>query len=188
MNEFRHNIFGVPIWGLFLNDHQYQSMDYIQRLFEIVETEPTQKKSNQNGYQTRDDLNDTEPIFKELVIRINNLSNQILDTVLENQHPPRVEIKEMWGNINYHQNFNWAHTHGGILSGVFYLKVPENSGKLIFLNPSVRSHASLIKEPNYVIQPENLACILFPSWLEHLVEPNQSQEPRISISFNIDIK
>ena len=27
--------------------------------------------------------------------------------------------------------------------------------------------------------------IMFPAWLEHDVEPNQSQEERISISFNI---
>ena len=33
--------------------------------------------------------------------------------------------------------------------------------------------------------PVENTLIMFPAWLEHDVEPNQSQEERISISFNI---
>ena len=91
----------------------------------------------------------------------------------------------MWANINDKYNYNAHHTHEGILSGVFYLHVPENSGRLILVDPAVRNHNSVIKNSNYGIKPERLACIVFPSWLEHYVEPNQSDEYRISISFNI---
>ena len=34
--------------------------------------------------------------------------------------------------------------------------------------------------------PQDNVLILFPSWLKHQVETNQSEEDRISISFNIN--
>ena len=41
---------------------------------------------------------------------------------------------------------------------------------------------------NYPVEPSPLSCIIFPSWLSHYVEPNMSDEKRISLSFNFDIK
>jgi len=38
------------------------------------------------------------------------------------------------------------------------------------------------------VQPQNLLLLLFPSWLEHYVEQNMSDESRISLSFNIGVK
>ena len=66
--------------------------------------------------------------------------------------------------------------------------MPANSGKLVLINPAVRSDGHLLRESNYPITPEKLACIMFPSWLEHYVESNLSNDMRISISFNIGPK
>ena len=38
------------------------------------------------------------------------------------------------------------------------------------------------------VVPKEGKIILFPSFLDHLVEPNLTHEPRISISFNIGFK
>ena len=35
------------------------------------------------------------------------------------------------------------------------------------------------------MEPEDNKLILFPSWLEHDVEPSKSDEDRISIAFNV---
>ena len=35
------------------------------------------------------------------------------------------------------------------------------------------------------INPQEGLLVLFPSYIEHFVEPNQSSEDRISISFNL---
>ena len=41
-------------------------------------------------------------------------------------------------------------------------------------------------EKNYEeIYPQENMMLMFPSWLEHSVEPSKSKEERISISFNI---
>ena len=38
------------------------------------------------------------------------------------------------------------------------------------------------------INPKNNLLLLFPSWLEHDVEENKSDDERISIAFNINAK
>lgn len=181
MHPNQHNIFQVPLWGFVLKDQQYQTFDFVDRLLELEVKEPSAKKSNFGGYQTRDNIHETEGVLKELTSALNSIANSVLSSYNSRQ----VSVTEMWGNINYKNNYNGAHTHSGIISGVFYCHVPENSGNLVLVNPAVRSDGHLLRAPNYVIKPERLALILFPSWLEHYVEPNLSEDKRISISFNI---
>ena len=80
-----------------------------------------------------------------------------------------------------------AHIHDHALSGVFYVTVPTNSGRFVAIDPRQRVSMSTqrIKESNYPVQPSEGACLIFPSWLEHYVEPNESLSARISISFNL---
>lgn len=183
MKDNQHNIFQVPIWGFILNEHKYQSADYIECLDRIKDTEPTARKSNFGGYQTRDNLNETEPVLKEWISAVENIGNNIL----KEYNASKVRMTELWGNINDKYCYNGAHVHGGILSGVFYLKTPPNSGNLVFVNPAVRSDGHLLRDKNFTVQPEPLALIIFPSWLEHYVESNLSDQRRISLSFNLGV-
>lgn len=178
MKENQHNIFSTPIWGFILNDQKYQSIDYIEAIKAIESAEPSVKRSNFGGYQTHDNLHKV-PVFREFVASLCHIASKCIDQ--------KVMISEMWGNVNYKHCHNGAHTHGGELSGVFYLKAPKNSGRLILCNPAVRSDGKLLRSPNFSVEPSDLALILFPSWLEHYVEPNQSDEERISISFNFEV-
>jgi uncharacterized protein (TIGR02466 family) len=178
MKENQHNIFSTPIWGFVLNDQKYQSIDYIEAIKTIEKTEPSVKRSNFGGYQTHDNLHQV-PVFKEFTSTLIHIAQKCLDR--------QVKITEMWGNINYKNCYNGAHTHGGELSGVFYLKVPKNSGKLILCNPAVRSDGKFLRANNFAVEPDSLALIMFPSWLEHYVDPNLSEEERISLSFNFSI-
>ena len=184
MKDNQHNIFSTPVWGFILNDQQYQSQDYIDYILAMTEKEPSAMKSNFGGWQSRDNIHETEGIFREFTSSLSKIANNILCEM--NCRP--VEVKEMWANVNGKYCYNGAHTHSGILSGVFYLQTPPNSGKLVLINPAVRADGHLIRSSNYQITPEKLACIIFPSWLEHFVESNLSDELRISMSFNIGVK
>jgi len=62
---------------------------------------------------------------------------------------------------------------------VFYLKVPENSGNLIFRVKKNQKWLYLNEEP------DEGKMVLFPSNLEHAAEVNSSNEVRISIAFNL---
>ena len=108
------------------------------------------------------------------------------------------EITGMWAVVNGPGSSNRLHNHPfNYLSGVFYLQVPEDSGSLIFHDP--RPQSEVLSPPKK--QGENLHTahrvtwvpkqndlLIFPSWLQHEVEINNSQEERIVISFNIELK
>jgi uncharacterized protein (TIGR02466 family) len=183
MHPNQHNIFSVPIWGYIINSEKYHSSDYLDLISHLEETEPSKKKSNFGGWQSRSDLH-KEGLFQEFKKVILILANDIA----KSQDLPELHLISMWANINYKHSFNAAHTHEGILSGVFYLKTPPNCGKLILESPAVRADTSPYKIRNYPVEPSPLSCIIFPSWLSHYVEPNMSDEKRISLSFNFDIK
>ena len=115
----------------------------------------------------------------------------------------RAAIINMWANIAPRHGQNRSHTHPGSLwSGVYYVQVPEGSGRIHFADP--RPQAQVL-QPVYARSPETRPeswsevhyepiegrVILFPSWLVHEVRPNMSElegdrADRISVSFNID--
>jgi uncharacterized protein (TIGR02466 family) len=178
MNE--QSIFSTPIWGYVLNNERPNISVYINEIIRLANTTASARKSNFGGWQSNDSLH-INPIFKPFVNTLSALAANIVPTFTARNHG----IQSMWANINYTNNFNAHHTHEGWISGVFYLQVPPNSGRLVLTNPNIRSYNSPVKQKDFPITPEPLACILFPSWLEHYVEPNQAEMPRISISFNI---
>jgi len=98
---------------------------------------------------------------------------------------------QSWINLHDRGGFNFLHVHEGcLLSGCFYLSVPAGSGKLVFRDPRPGVIHGYVKGavPNGYsdirLAPETGLLVLFPCWMEHFVEPHESDEPRISISFN----
>ena len=80
------------------------------------------------------------------------------------------------------------------MSGVYYTRVPENSGAIYFNNP-VGNDIGLSKFISNSLElksfreypAEEGELFLFPSWLDHGVLPNMNEnEDRISISFNVN--
>lgn len=175
--------FEVPIWGFILNEHQHQAVDYFNDIIRQSESMQSMVKSNFGGWQSHEDLH-LEPLYKELFSTIANLCNTISTNYLGT--PKQGKIESAWANVNYQHCFNGHHVHSGDLSGVFYLSVPEDSGKLVFVNPAVRSQSRSFSTSNYGLDPQDLALIVFPSWLEHYVEPSRSTSRRVSVSFNYE--
>ena len=161
----------------------------ISNLDEFKEKGSKVQFSNVNGDQYDDYKNE-------------DLSDAILEIL------PKKEGKEdlidpsvyMWVNRNPKGASNSRHTHMTftrpiLLSGVYYVKVPENSGRIRFYDPRM---ISLIKPPEYeyyydaaqynFVNPQEDMIIMFPSWFEHDVEENKSDEERISIGFNIFVE
>ena len=108
------------------------------------------------------------------------------------------EINEWWFNINYKGCMNRLHQHpNSIHSGVYYIKAPENCGSIVFPHPSSTLmwswQGSMLKEPNAnnssmaTLKPKKNLLFIFPSWADHSVDANESDEERISLSFNTDI-
>ena len=105
------------------------------------------------------------------------------------------KVNQMWVNINGNKDFNMPHVHlNSHFSGVFYSKLPKNSGKLVFQNPYEgiyylwdnleKKNTTADNAFTYEITPREKELYIFPSWLRHYVEANLSDEDRISISFD----
>jgi uncharacterized protein (TIGR02466 family) len=106
-------------------------------------------------------------------------------------------ITDCWANINRQGYAHMMHTHpNNYLSGVYYVKVPPDSGRIVFADPRPQASAITprLKEntpfnSNQMhFEPAAGKLILFHSWLPHLVEVNTSSEERISIAFNVMLK
>jgi uncharacterized protein (TIGR02466 family) len=149
------------------------------------------KKSNCGGFHSND-LQKNNPAIVSLVTEIESRSNILAKEILKINS--NLELKNIWININGFKDFNIVHKHPfSKISGVFYVKVPKNSGNLIFVNEAqiedhminILTYNTYNSSSNRIIPEEN-TLYLFPSWLKHYVEPNLSKEKRISMSFNLN--
>ena len=105
---------------------------------------------------------------------------------------------EGWVNINPIHAYNQIHTHDRFdLSGVYYAKVPERSNKdsgvIQFLNPGYRGgpYSDLFNAMNpqvFTVRPSEGKLLVFPSAMPHWVTPNNEDEDRMSIAFNLRLK
>ena len=156
-------------------------------------------RSNCGGYQTNDlELDDT------ILFLFNEIEHHLHKTAQNIGFKRKLKLYNFWLNVNNHKDYNTPHRHPkSLMSGVFYIKVPENSGRIKFINPNGALMDSYLGFFNFearkdyspttllasewIINPEKNDLILFPPWLEHLVEPNNSNEERISISFNYGV-
>ena len=111
-----------------------------------------------------------------------------------------IDIRSCWININSKGGYNGFHNHPGCdLSGVFWIKIPKDDGRLIFNNLNAFSEIKLLKSYSsnfkkeinsyefFEINPIEGVMAIFPAHLWHRVEENYSEEDRISVSFNINI-
>lgn len=109
-----------------------------------------------------------------------------------------IEVDELtfkissWVNLTPPGGYNVQHGHPRVyLSGCFYLDTPENSGCISFSDPrpgAVYSATRMLGEmssQNVKAQPKAGQLLIFPSWLEHSVEMNESTQDRISIPMNV---
>ena len=105
-------------------------------------------------------------------------------------------ITQSWFNFNRKGDIHRAHFHpNSLISGVFYVAGDDcpilfNNGRSIFGNAfDVKvEESNLYNSMGWQIPNENFKLILFPSYLEHFVESNKSDTPRISLSMNTFIK
>tara|TARA_R110000822_G_scaffold295792_1_gene418059 strand:+ start:5162 stop:5767 length:606 start_codon:yes stop_codon:yes gene_type:complete len=187
-----NTIFSINIYKEKLAIKNKPLIDYVLNLQKQT---GGRKISNPTGWQSLNFdlsqdifLNLNEEIHKHFLSYIKNIP-------LNN----KFKISSMWANVNEYKDYNLIHTHGdSVISGVYYLKNPKNSGNLFFANPASEGIEYLWENCIEEYTQQNSACwtiaveegdlVLFPSWLKHGVEPNlNKKENRISIAFNINI-
>ena len=149
----------------------------------------------ENGaWQSRGNLHELPP-FQQLSGSISAASKGVLDFL--KLHYDSFAITNCWANINPKGHSHGFHTHpNNFLSGVYYVRAPENCGDIEFHDPRAQATVLIpkVNERNpfnawkQSLTPKEGQLLVFHSWFQHLVQENQSEEERISISFNIMLK
>ena len=132
------------------------------------------------------------PVFQPLV---NELFIMIKDVWQEEWLDREPLLGNMWANINPPGAYNAPHIHpNSHFSGVYYVKASKDSGKLacndprpgVQLSMPVRKKGQPPKDlwREVHLEPKEGRIIMFPYYLWHCVEPNLSNDIRISVSFN----
>jgi len=83
-----------------------------------------------------------------------------------------------WLNVMRPGDVTHAHTHDDsdeLLSGVYYVETPPHSGRLVLLDTGRREE----------IEPRAGAFVFFAPDVPHEVTRNESDQPRLSVGFNI---
>lgn len=176
------NAFSVPVYKTSIQFNCDKLNDYAY----LMKSKYQGRQMSNTGWQfvMKEKLDIVEDIEKH----VNVLANDI-------GFLPTQKVNQMWININGNKDFNVPHVHlNSHFSGVMYSKIPKNSGKLVFKNGFEgmyylwdnlkRKKTTEHNSYAYEIMPKENELYIFPSWLEHSVEPNLSNEDRISISFD----
>ena len=129
----------------------------------------------------------------------NVLTNELFNLQFEIYQKEHLDLKpvlgNMWANINYPGCFNRPHLHpNSLFSGVYWVKTPVKSGNLMLYDPRAGTQMTMPNRKENKLPPELWRevhyepvagrIIMFPAWMWHEVKPNESNDTRISISFN----
>ena len=114
----------------------------------------------------------------------------------ENKEIKNFNLINTWIVRQFQNEYNPIHYHGGHVSGVGYLKMPNSLGKSPQNKKNnfngkldlVHGTRQFLSESSFVVTPEVGYFYFFPHYLMHAVYPfNGSQDERRSISFNAKI-
>ena len=194
MSSVRNDWFPTPVWNFSISDFNQLNPPLLQEVnAEYRRDRQGEKWSNVLGWHSVNTLHDREEFadFTRIVLENVHEAANFLHWDLQKI---RLNITTCWAIVNGKFASNSVHNHpNSILSGVYYLKAPENCGGIYFCDP--RSAAQMLMPPvtefNLTTYPKisyrahEGTMILFPSWLLHGVDLNMSEDVRVSLSFNI---
>ena len=192
------NLFPNSIHNLEITDFDKCKDELVKEVYQEREVDPIGRKlSNRGGWQSNSyELHKCKSEMLQKVIR--NLLSEFNKNLLRKDV---CMICEGWMNINRPGDFNVKHNHPrSHLSGVLWIKVPKNSGSIMFHSPEIFNRFQELDcytdefcyDSNcymtHDFTPSEGKILIFPSSLEHEVKKNESNEDRISYSFNLVLK
>jgi len=208
MKRYDIDLFPIPLIVIQLNlEHQKDiEKEYLPLVYAHQKETVNIKKKNLDAHDLNyiSDTNGQTSFYtgslleKEEFIPLKNYLNSAIKLSLkEKEKTDKFDLKWMdfWYTI-YNTGTNVEeHFHPNcIISGVYYLKCPKNCGDIMFVdnNHNYKNYCVNISplktftyQKNFKITPEEGMILLFPSWLPHKTELNQSSEDRIMFAFNL---
>lgn len=136
------------------------------------------------------DYNELKDLKSFILKHLHSFSDEFYGS----SHTNKLEITQSWVNVTNKSQSHHRHSHpNSLISGVFYLNAIKDD-KIFFFNPyrAVRqfklakgrrsNRVEYSDEVGFPIRSGDL--IFFPSYIEHEVKVNNTDESRISMAFN----
>jgi len=192
MNYKVHNLWPIPVYQTKTDSIDPISFEYLMNL-EVSNFDETSYTHLESPKRTL--LNASQ--LKGLKSQIQKHIDYFVHEVIGATRDQRWEITTSWLNKAPPGGKHDLHWHSNsMISGVWYPKVPANSGAICFHKE--RGHTNLWRDTFCIdsgkdteynsdmgISPENNTLLLFPSLLNHSVLENLSKENRYSLAFNV---
>ena len=192
-----HLFFSTPIWVSKIDNHENINEEMSKYITDLQNKDPQGViKSNFKGWHSKDfKLKEDEPA--KFISNISKNINTALNDMNWDLTSQFVKITNMWSIVNEGGALNQKHHHSNSdISAAYYVSAYENCGDIVFYDPRhARVYKSPVaKSPNTLnatinsVKPVPGLLVLFPSYLEHSVNPNLSNKKRIVISFNLSLE
>jgi uncharacterized protein (TIGR02466 family) len=190
--------FKTPVYIVPTNVTKEFLQDLEKDIYEMKNSSKSLQISNINGWHSETDLFAREEAsIKELCKLLIGETTKKLCSISQSFNPNDYNGEfGGWINVNPKGGANAVHTHNGWhWSGVFYVKQPMvkegRSGMIEFINPSqegteiAKGFSNIGFDPYIRVRPEVGNLVIFPSYLLHSVYPNESDEDRITVAYNL---
>jgi len=179
--------FATPVWECPVSG--IDNNEIKEYCLKVREKKPGATISNRGGWHSNELLfpvpDSLQTLIDDMTVFVNDVCYRYTGTQLK--------FGNLWININGHHDYNLLHDHQkSVLSGVYYVDVPdENMGDLVlhrgdnaeFFLKDINEQ-TMANALNCTKQAKTSTFYLFPSWIKHHVERNESHKERISVAFN----
>jgi hypothetical protein len=189
------NLWSLPLLKIQLEDFQINNL--------IEATDISLDKNIDWSSQLAGEIKKGQQVFFEFPpnFDITALANEYIKSTFD--FPDNLYVREAWVVSQFAGDYNPVHSHESVLSGIIYLKMPQQikqgfntinkngsrclDGCIHFIfdtyhRPSLKNFG-----PRAVL-PEVGDAYLFPSYILHTVYPFKGDGERRCIAFNMDIK
>ena len=146
------------------------------------------------SYASLDDLPQRAPAFSDLVTQLDAFAAAFAEKSHWDLGTSRLTCDSLWVNILGEGGQHSGHIHpNSVISGTCYVAMPTGAGRIKFEDPRLpmmmaapplKSDAPEQAKRFHYIMPQAGDVLMWESWLRHEVMASQSDDARISVSFN----
>lgn len=152
-------------------------------------------QSPASDYDKRDDnpAYDMNRVVDPIIQRVYSEYDKLVSNMTFRKHINTNYNLYYWFNVNYEGDYNVDHCHAPIhpdsppvlLSGCYYIHVPEESGKFVFRGIKEHLKPYFENRVDDAMLPKSGECMLFCPSKTHYVETSASKDLRISMAFDL---
>lgn len=178
-----HNLFPTPVGFYELG------RDFTAKELSFLKNQET--RSNMGNTTSKNSTILKEKELTKLRDFVETSVSDYFNTVYNPKHKVNLKITQSWTNYTEKGQYHHKHAHpNSFVSGVLYIQADKTKDKIFFYKDQFEQIKFPPKEWNvynsesWWFEVETGKLILFPSSLTHMVQTVESDQTRISLSFN----